>query len=124
MIKLSDSLGVVNDLELENVVPKSIWDKISEFTSTWIGGIVVTAVFIAIVIVLALFLVRIINHAFKRTVDKMLAEKNPAATAFAYLRYLALAGIYFAAIAIIVSNIPWLAPLPRRAWPCLSSCGL
>lgn len=107
--KLSNSLGVVDDLELENVVPKSIWDKISEFTSTWIGGIVVTVVFIAIVIVLALFLVRIINHAFKKAVDRMLAEKNPAATAFAYLRYLALAGIYFAAIAIIVSNIPWLA---------------
>lgn len=107
--RLSNTLQAVDDLDLEKVVPKSIWEKIESFTSTWLGGIVLTIAFIAIVIVLTFILVKLINHAFKKTFNKMIAEKNPAATAFAYLRYLVLGIVYFGAVAIIVSNIPWLA---------------
>lgn len=102
---VGDAVGTVVD----EVVPQTVLERIHAFSETWLGGIVVTAAFIAIVVLLAAIVVRLVNRFFRRTVQRMLEAGNPAATAFSYLRYFALAAIYFTAFAVIVSNIPPLA---------------
>lgn len=102
---VGDAVGTVVD----EVVPQSILERIDAFSQTWLGGIVVNVAFIAIVVLLAAVAVRLVNQFFRRAVQKMLDAGNPAATAFSYLRYFALAAVYFTAFAVIVSNIPPLA---------------
>lgn len=104
-----NAVGETVETVVDEVVPPSIMERLSEFSQTWYGGIVTTVLFIAVVIVLTIVLVRLVNRLFRRAFERMLAAGNPGATAFSYLRYLALAGIYFGAFAIIVSNIPLLA---------------
>lgn len=104
-----DAVGDAVETVVDEVVPKTILEQIDEFTNTWLGNLIVTAAFIAVVLVLAVVVVRLVNRFFRRTVQKMLEAGNPAATAFSYLRYFALAAVYFTAFAVIVSNIPPLA---------------
>lgn len=94
---------------VDTVVPKTLLEKIHDFSQTWMGGILMTVLFIGITVLLTIVVVRLVNRFFQRTVQRLLDAGNPSATIVSYLRYLALAGIYFAAVAIIVSNIPALS---------------
>lgn len=104
-----NTVGNVVENVVDEVVPQTILERIDAFSQTWLGGIVVNAAFIAVVILLMVVAVRLTNRFFRRTVQKMLDAGNPAATICSYLRYFALAAIYFTAFAVIVSNIPPLA---------------
>lgn len=104
-----NAVGETVEAVVDEVVPTPVLEQINDFSQTWYGHILTTIAFIAIVVVLTVLLVRLVNRFFRRTFEKMMAAGNPGATAFSYLRYLALAGIYFGAFAIIVSNIPLLA---------------
>lgn len=103
------AVGDAVDNVVDEVIPQSVAERIQAFSQTWLGGIVVNIVFLVVVILLTVVLVRLINRFFRRAVQRMLDAGNPAATAFAYLRYFALGAVYFAAFAVIVSNIPPLA---------------
>ncbi len=92
-----------------DVVPKTLLERIHDISQTWYGHIALTIVLIAVVVLLTMILVRLVNRFFRKNVERMLDAGNPGATAFSYLRYVALGGIYFAAFSIIVSNIPLMA---------------
>ena len=69
---------------------------------TWFGRLV----FIILVIVIMLAVVRVVNKAFRRTVDTMMQEGNENVTLISFARYVVLVGIYFAGGVVIVSSIP------------------
>ncbi len=103
------TVGDVVETVVDEVVPQSVMERIDEFSQTKLGGIAVTVMSIAITVLICAIAVKLTNRFFRRTLQKMLEIGNPAATAFAYLRYLALGAIYFTGFAVIVSNIPPLA---------------
>lgn len=100
--------GGIMEKVVDEVVPASLLDQIDQFSQTRAGALVLTVVFIAVVILATVLIVRIVNGFFRRAAHKMIVAGNPAVTAFTYVRYLALAAIYFAAINIIISSIPTL----------------
>ncbi|MDO5142728.1 MAG: mechanosensitive ion channel family protein [Eubacteriales bacterium] len=94
---------------VQEVVSESFLDWLDAFSKAWYGQIALTLLFVAVIVLVTAALVRTVNRFFKRKVDKMTARGDPSAAAFSYLRYLAVGGLYFAAFAVVVSNIPPLA---------------
>lgn len=68
---------------------------------TWVGR----AIFIVLVVVVMLWLVKLINKGFRRTMDAM-QDNNQDATLLSFVRYVVLAIVYFAGGVVIVSSIP------------------
>ena len=106
---VGEALNQTVEAVVDEVVPPTLIERLDAFSQTWYGNLLTTAFFIVVVVLLTIFLGRAINRFFRHRFEKMLAEGNPGATAFSYLRYLALGGLYFGAFAVIVSNIPLLA---------------
>ena len=69
---------------------------------SWFGRLL----FIVITILVMLWLVRIVNHAFRRTKDAMLASGNTDVTLLSFARYVVVVGIYFIGGVVVVSSIP------------------
>lgn len=108
-LEVGKVVGEVVGEVADAVVPRSVLDRLHAFGETWLGGIMMTVLFIAVTVLLTVIVVRLINRFFHRTVQRLLDAGNASATAVSYLRYLALAAVYFTAISIIVSNIPALS---------------
>ncbi len=68
---------------------------------TWVGR----TIFIVLVVLIMLWLVKMINKAFRRTMNAMQENKQDT-TLLSFARYVVLAILYFAGGVIVVSSIP------------------
>lgn len=96
------------------VVPVSVLDALKDFFSSWIGGLVGRAILIAVILLIAIYAVRMVNRLFQKTIDRLKAAKNPNVAVFAFLRYVALAVVYFVAFSSVISAIPVLDTLMTK----------
>ena len=82
---------------------------LENFMQNELPGIALTALFIAVTIIVTLVCVRVVNRVLLRLIDRQKQVNSGSATILAFCRYLAIAAVYFAGFAVIVSNIPALS---------------
>lgn len=82
---------------------------LENFMQNQLPGIALTVLFIAVTIVATLVCVRIVNRVLLRVIERQKRVNSGSATILAFCRYLAIAAVYFAGFAVIVSNIPALS---------------
>ena len=82
---------------------------LENFVQNRLPGIAVTVIFVAVTIVVTLVCVRLVNRILLRLIDRQKQVNSGTATILAFCRYLAIAAVYFAGFAVIVSNIPALS---------------
>lgn len=88
------------------VLPPSLLDKVRDFFGAQLGGLVWRMMIVAVIIMIAIVAARVVNRSFVRAVDRMREKKNPNASVMAFLRYAALAGVYFIAFSGVVAAVP------------------
>lgn len=69
---------------------------------SWFGRLL----FIVVTILVMLWLVRFVNHMFRRTKEAMLATGNTDVTLLSFARYVIIVGIYFIGGVVVVLSIP------------------
>ncbi len=82
---------------------------LEDFVQSRLSGFALTAAFVAITIAVTLICVRVVNRILLRVIDRQKQINSGNATILAFCRYLAIAAVYFAGFAVIVSNIPALS---------------
>lgn len=82
---------------------------LEDFVQSRLPGFALTAAFVAITITVTLICVRVVNRILLRVIDRQKQINSGNATILAFCRYLAIAAVYFAGFAVIVSNIPALS---------------
>ena len=82
---------------------------LEDFVQSRLPGFALTAAFVAITIAVTLICVRVVNRILLRVIDRQKQINSGNATILAFCRYLAIAAVYFAGFAVIVSNIPALS---------------
>lgn len=82
---------------------------LENFMQNELPGIALTALFIAVTIIVTLVCVRVVNRVLLRLIDRQKQVNSGSATILSFCRYLAIAAVYFAGFAVIVSNIPALS---------------
>ena len=82
---------------------------LEDFVQSRLPGFALTAAFVAITITVTLICVRVVNRILLRVIDRQKQINSGSATILAFCRYLAIAAVYFAGFAVIVSNIPALS---------------
>ena len=82
---------------------------LEDFVQSSLPGFALTAAFVAITIAVTLICVRVVNRILLRVIDRQKQINSGNATILAFCRYLAIAAVYFAGFAVIVSNIPALS---------------
>ncbi len=94
-------------MEATNDATNDVIQSVQSVTSmmhlpSWFGRLL----FIIITILVMLWLVRIVNHMFRRTKEAMLATGNTDVTLLSFARYVIIVGIYFIGGVVVVSSIP------------------
>ena len=82
---------------------------LENFVQNRLPGMAVTVIFVAVTIIVTLVCVRLVNRILLRLIDRQKQVNSGTATILAFCRYLAIAAVYFAGFAVIVSNIPALS---------------
>lgn len=82
---------------------------LENFMQNELPGIALTALFIAVTVIVTLVCVRIVNRVLLRLIARQKQVNSGSATILSFCRYLTIAAIYFAGFAVIVSNIPALS---------------
>lgn len=82
---------------------------LEDFVQSRLPDFALTAAFVAITIAVTLICVRVVNRILLRVIDCQKQINSGNATILAFCRYLAIAAVYFAGFAVIVSNIPALS---------------
>lgn len=108
--KLVQGSGVITTddaVEVTNDATTSAIESVQTVTSffhlpTWFGRLL----FILIAIFVMLMAVKLVNKAFRRTVETMTAAGNTNVTLISFVRYIVLAVIYFIGAVVIISSIP------------------
>lgn len=108
--KLVQGSGVITTddaVEVTNDATTSAIESVQTVTSffhlpTWFGRLL----FILIAIFVMLMAVKLVNKAFRRTVETMTAAGNTNVTLISVVRYIVLAVIYFIGAVVIISSIP------------------
>ena len=103
----SGTITTDSAMEATNDATNDVIRNVQSVTSmlhlpSWFGRLL----FIVITILVMLWLVRIVNHAFRRTKDAMLASGNTDVTLLSFARYVVVVGIYFIGSVVVVSSIP------------------
>lgn len=94
---------------VEAVVPDYWWRTIVNFFyHTELGQFTGKILLITMTILVTMVTVKMINRAFFKMIARMKQSNQSGATLAAFLRYLVLFLVYFAAIAVVVSGIPML----------------
>lgn len=104
---LETNLTTDDAMEATNDATNSAIESVQSITSmlhlpTWFGRML----FIIIVILVMLWLVRLVNKIFRRTIDAMTEAGNENVTLISFARYVVLVLIYFAGGIVVVSSIP------------------
>lgn len=108
--KLVQGSGVITTddaVEVTNDATTSAIESVQTVTSffhlpTWFGRLL----FILIAIFVMLMADKLVNKAFRRTVETMTAAGNTNVTLISFVRYIVLAVIYFIGAVVIISSIP------------------
>lgn len=104
-LTLTDVSGVIADAA-EEIVPPTVMESLREFFATPFGHVVWRAAIVAIILLAALIITKIINRTFSGAVKRLRAAKNPNAAVVAFLRYAALLVVDLTAFVSIVASIP------------------
>lgn len=108
--KLEQGSGVVTTddaVEATNDATETAIEGVQTITSffhlpAWFGRLV----FIIIAVFVVLIVIKLVNKAFRHTVDSMTAAGNTNVTLISFARYIVLAIVYFIGGVVIVSSIP------------------
>ena len=108
--KLVQGSGVMTTddaVEVTNDATTSAIESVQTVTSffhlpTWFGRLI----FILIAVFVMLMAVKLVNKAFRHTVDAMTAAGNTSVTLIAFARYVVLTVVYFIGGVVVVSSIP------------------
>lgn len=103
---VTSEVGAAVTDAVEAAVPDTLLDAAQAFFDTPLGGLAGKALLIVVTLLVMLAAVRMVNRCFGRAVARMKEKSNSGATLLAFLRYFVLAGVYFTAFAVIVTNIP------------------
>ncbi|MDY3618538.1 mechanosensitive ion channel family protein [Agathobaculum sp.] len=82
---------------------------LSEFFSTKLGAFVGTAWLVVVSVLLTVWGAKLVSRIFRKMIERQKLVSSSNATVLAFLRYVAVAAVYFAGFAVIVSNIPFLS---------------
>lgn len=92
--------------EVIEVMPKSMVEMLTEFFASPIGGVVRIALIVILVLIGAKIILSVVRKGFRKTIDRMNANKDPNAMLVNFAQYAVIALVYFGAFSVIVSNIP------------------
>lgn len=82
---------------------------LSNFFSTKLGAFVGTAWLVVVALLLTVWGAKLVSRIFRKMIERQKLVSSGNATVLAFLRYVAVAAVYFAGFAVIVSNIPFLS---------------
>lgn len=91
---------------VSDLAPPGLFDALHEFFQTQLGGFAWRCITVAVIVMFAMVAAHIIDRGFRRAVRKLRETKNPNAAVLAFLRYAALAGVYFLAFSGVVAAVP------------------
>ena len=108
--KLVQGSGVMTTddaVEVTNDATATAIESVQTVTSffhlpTWFGRLI----FILIAVFIMLMAVKLVNKAFRHTVDAMTAAGNTSVTLISFARYVVLTIVYFIGGVVVVSSIP------------------
>lgn len=95
--------------------------SVKDFFKFDTGEVVAVIIFAAIVLVVTIVLARLIDHFFKKTIQRLKVLGNTSTMVVSLLRYVVLGVVYFAGIMMIVDNIP---PLNNMVNKLLTGSGI
>lgn len=84
-------------------------EQVRAFFSTDAGRLIGTVWLIVVVVLLTLWGARLVSRFMRRMIELQKQKNSANATVLAFFRYVAIAAVYFAGFAVIVSNIPFLS---------------
>ena len=86
---------------------------VQSFLSTEIGAVVGSIVFAIVVLAVTHLLARIVNRVMRRLVERHRQSNSSLATILGFVRYIAVAAVYFAGVMVVVYSIPLLSSAVR-----------
>ena len=84
-------------------------EQVKAFFATEAGRLIGTLWLIVVVVLLTLWGARLVSRFMRRIIELQKQKNSANATVLAFFRYVAIAAVYFAGFAVIVSNIPFLS---------------
>ena len=84
-------------------------NDIEAFLGTRLGGLLSVVILVAVVLLLTIWSARFVSRLLHRLVERQKESDPGKATVLSFLRYAAIAAVYFVGLSIIVSNIPFLS---------------
>lgn len=83
------------------------------FLDTKVGEVVGSIVFAVVVLVITFLLAKLVNRVMRRMVERHRTDNSGAATVLGFVRYIAVAAVYFAGVMVVVYSIPLLSSAVR-----------
>lgn len=104
-ITLTDVGDAIADAA-EEIVPSGVHEKLREFFATTEGRIALRIAIVAVILLTAFVITRLINRTFSGAVKRLKDAKNPNAAVVAFMRYAAILVVDIAAFVCVVASIP------------------
>lgn len=104
-ITLTDVSGAIADVA-EEIVPPTVMEKLEEFFATPYGYVVGRAIIVAVILLVALIVTKVINRTFSSAAKRLKKAKNPNAAVVAFMRYAVLLVVDIITFVSVVASIP------------------
>lgn len=88
-------------------------EVLQPFLQSKVGSLVGSVVFAVLVLVITFLLAKLVNRVMRRLVERHRKTNSGAATVLGFVRYIAVAAIYFAGVMVVVYSIPLLSSAVR-----------
>lgn len=83
------------------------------FLQTKVGSVIGSVVFAVAVLAVTFLLAKLVNRLMRRLVERHRKDNSSVATVLGFVRYVAVAAVYFAGVMVVVYSIPLLSSAVR-----------
>lgn len=104
-ITLTDVSDAITDVAGE-IVPPGVLEKIEHFFATTEGRVALRIAIVAVILLSAFIITRLINRTFSSAVKRLKDAKNPNAAVVAFMRYAVILVVDIVAFVSVVASIP------------------
>lgn len=104
-ITLADVSGVIADVA-EEIVPPTVMERINEFFATSYGRVIERVLIVAIILLTAFIITKLVNRTFSGAIKRLRDAKNPNAAVVAFMRYAALLVVDLVTFVSVIASIP------------------
>ena len=104
-ITLTDVSGAIADVA-EEIMPPTVLEKLQEFFAEPYGHVIGRIILVAVILLTALIITKVINRTFSGAVKRLRDAKNPNAAVVAFLRYAVLLVVDIVTFISVVASVP------------------